>query len=277
MGKTRRSKKISRRNQKLYKMKGCSKKYLGGNKISVDLAYPSNNVYSVSNPYLAYTGTGGSSCSSNTQSANLAYPQNTNGSNPAYPSTGPPSTGYDFLNPQGSQQGGAQMGGNCGCGIPQMGGMSHRRHRRACKCSSCKTNKRGGSGNNGIPYPNGLVGKPWTPAIGGWPGVTDVAGDSNHLAQNTYDTDVQRAIISTGSSNPYTIGGKKTRRRRKQRGGTFTNFLTQDLINLGRQFQFGLGSAYNGIAGYSAPTNPLPWKGQFSSEPNLTAIKANLV
>jgi hypothetical protein len=135
----------------------------------------------------------------------------------------------------------------------------------------------GGSGNNGIPYPNGLVGKPWTPAIGGWPGVRDVAGDSNYLAQNTYDTDVQRAIISTGSSNPYTIGGKKTRRRRKQRGGTLTNFLTQDLINLGRQFQFGLGSAYNGIAGYSAPTNPLPWKGQFSTEPNLTAIKANLV
>jgi hypothetical protein len=46
---------------------------------------------------------------------------------------------------------------------------------------------------------------------------------------------------------------------------------------LGRQFQFGLGSAYNGLAGYSAPTNPLPWQGQLPNQPSVGAIKANVI
>jgi hypothetical protein len=288
MSKTRRSKKSSRRNQKLYKMKGCSKKHLGGSKNNMVLAYPSSNIHTTPNPFLAYTGKGGSSCSSITSASDLAYPQNTNGINPIYPSTGPPSTGFNFLNPQGSQHGGLQMGGNCGCGITQMGGgetcplctmgfMKGGSHRRGCKCSRCKRTKMGGSGNNGIPYPDGLVGKPWTPSVGGWPGVRNVGGDSNYLAPNEYPTDVQTSIINTGANAPFTTGGKKSRRRRGQKGGTLSNFLSQDLINLGRQFQFGLGSAYNAVAGYSAPTNPLPWKGQFYNQPSIGAIKANLI
>jgi hypothetical protein len=54
------------------------------------------------------------------------------------------------------------------------------------------------------------------------------------------------------------VGGGK----RRQNGGTLSNFLGQDLINLGRQFQFGVGSAYNALAGYSSPINPMPWKDQ---------------
>jgi hypothetical protein len=57
-------------------------------------------------------------------------------------------------------------------------------------------------------------------------------------------------------------GGKK----KKHRGGTLSNFLAQDCINLGRQFQFGVGSAYNALAGYAAPVNPIPWKDQFPSK-----------
>lgn len=291
--------KNSRRNQKLYKMKGCSKnktykKYLGGSQADVNLAYPSSSVPTSSNPFLAYTGNnpykgmGGASSSSNVPIANLAYPQNVNGANPTYPSTGPPSTGFNFLNPQNSQH-----GGNCGCGMPQMGGgkkggtcptclmgfMVGGSHRIGCKCSRCKGKMHGGSGNNGIPYPNGLVGSPWTPSVGGWPGVSSVDGDSNYLAYNKYPTDVQTSMISTGANPPFSIGGgKKSRRRRScQKGGTLSNFLTQDLINLGRQFQFGLGSAYNGLAGYSAPASPLPWQGQFPGQPSLSAIKANVI
>ena len=53
--------KNSRRNQKLYKMKGCSKsksfkKYLGGSPSNINLAYPSSNVQTSPNPFLAYTG-----------------------------------------------------------------------------------------------------------------------------------------------------------------------------------------------------------------------------
>jgi len=279
-------KKNSRRNQKLYKMKGCSKtqkKYLGGSPADINLAYPSNNVHFVPNPFLAYTGKGGAGCS-NGYSSNLAVTKNINGANPTLPSTGPPSNGFNFLNPQGAQHGG------CGCGLPQTGGaqiggkcplcvmgfMKGGSHRVGCKCSRCKMSKRGGSGNNGIPYPDGLVGNPWTPSIKGWPGVSGIDGDNNYLAPNKYHTDVQTAMISTGANPPFSIGGKKTRRRR-QTGGTLSNFITQDFINLGRQFQFGLGTAYNALAGYSAPTSPLPWQGQFPNQPSISAIKAAVI
>ena len=45
------TKKASRKNQKIYRMKGCSKtrkNYLGGDN---NLAYPSNNVPKVPNPF----------------------------------------------------------------------------------------------------------------------------------------------------------------------------------------------------------------------------------
>jgi hypothetical protein len=198
------------------------------------------------------------------------------------PNTGPVNTGSPatpFLNPQ------IQRGGSCGsCGAPFMkGGRSKKggcgplcapgfmvggkNHRIGCKCSSCKNMV---GGNPGIPYPNGLVGSPWTPS-GGWPGVDGVQGGRNFLAPNEYKTDVQTSIISTGAQPPFSIGGKKTR---KQRGGALDNFLSQDLINLGRQFQFGLGSAYNALAGYSSPVNPMPWKGQLPSTPGLATVRA---
>ena len=305
-------KKTSSKRQKVYKMNGCSKKtrknYLGGTSISgadMNLAYPGNNVPTVPNPFLAYTGKGGSSCGGYL-TPDLSIPSNIDGANKTLPSTGPipisPAT--PFLNPIGSQK-----GGNCGCGIPVMSGGSFMkggncmscstplmsggrkkkggcgtcapgfmvggtRHRLACKCSSCKA-KRGGSmkgGNLGIPYPDGLVGKPWTPAITGWPGVDGIQGDRNYLAHNDYKTDISRQMIATGANPPFSIGGKN--RTRKQRGGTLSNFLTQDLLNLGRQFQFGLGSAYNALTGYSSPVNPMPWKDQLSNTSSLNTMRA---
>ena len=112
--------------------------------------------------------------------------------------------------------------------------------------------------------PNGLVGSQWTPSSGGWPGVDGVPGDNNHYAPNSYTNDVSRQMVDLGANPPFlnVKGGKK----RKQRGGTLSNFMGQDLINLGRQFQFGVGTAYNALAGYSGPVNPLPWKDQFPSK-----------
>jgi hypothetical protein len=55
---------------------------------------------------------------------------------------------------------------------------------------------------------------------------------------------------------------KHTKKNRKQRGGSLSNFLGQDLINLGRQLGHGVGTAFNALNGYPAPVNPLPWKGQ---------------
>ena len=257
--------KTSRRHQKLYKMKGCSKNktcknYLGGS-ADVNLAYPSNNVPTQPNPFFAYTGKGGA---------------NINASDKAIPNTGPAPGGYNFLNPQGLQNGGncgtgmcsAMTGGTCSTCAPgfMVGG---KRHRSGCKCSKCKSKMQKGGmqmgGNPGIPYPNGLTGSAWTPSTGGWPGVDGVQGGRNFLALNEYKVDPQTALIATGANPPFSVGGgKKRSRSKKQKGGTLSNFLGQDLINLGRQFQFGLGSAYNALAGYKAPVNPLPWKDQIS-------------
>jgi hypothetical protein len=267
-------KKSFKKHQKVYRMKGCSKQtrknHLGGS-ADINLAYPASNIKTVSNPFLAYTGKGGA----------LALPVNTNGVNKTIPSTGPativPAT--PFLNSQ------TQRGGTCGtCGVPFMKGGKKRKggcgplcavgfmvggtkHRVGCKCSTCKLKQSGG--NPGIPYPNGLVGAPWTPSPSGWPGVDGVQGGRNYLAPNNYQTDVQTSIISTGANPPFSVGGK----RRKQKGGTLSNFISQDFINLGRQFQFGLGSAYNALSGYSAPASPLPWKGQLPNTASLSTVK----
>lgn len=136
--------------------------------------------------------------------------------------------------------------------------------------------QRGGAGNGGIPYPNGLVGTSWTSNASSWPGVDGVSGNSNHYAQNTFKHgDPQLEIKNTGAQPPFLGGGRKRNKRNKtQRGGTLSNFLTQDLINLGRQFQYGVGTAYNGITGYSAPVSPLPWKGQMANTPSFASVKA---
>lgn len=297
-------KKTSSKRQKVYKMKGCStksrKNYLGGS-ADINLAYPGNNVRTVPNPFLAYTGKGGSSCGGNL-TTNSNIPSNPDGINKTLPSTGPtpsiPAT--PFLNPIGSQRGGCgscginvMSGGSCpSCSNPLMGGgrkkkggcgplcavgfmVGGKRHRLGCKCSSCKAKKGGNmkGGNPGIPYPDGLVGKPWTGGVAGWPGVDGIQGDRNYLALNDYKTDISRQMIATGANPPFSIGGGKNRTR-KQRGGTFSNFLTQDLLNLGRQFQFGVGSAYNALAGYSSPVNPMPWKDQLPNTASLNTMRA---
>ena len=217
--------------QRLYKMRGCNRKgckrtmrkYRGGSNMTMNLAYPSNNVPTVPNPHLAYLG----------------------GKSSAYPNPGPAPGGFNFLNPQGTQRGGKRM--------------------------------KGGAGNNGIPYPNGLVGSPWTPASSGWPGVDGISGNNNYLALNKYPVDPQTAMVATGANPPFSIGGRRKRRSKKQKGGNLSNLFSQDVINLGRQLQFGVGSAYNGVTGYAAPVTPLPWKGQLPKTPSLAGVKAMMV
>jgi len=269
--------KTSKRHQKLYKMKGCSKSktcknYLGGS-ADINLAYPSASVPTQPNPFLAYTGKGGA---------------NVNAADKTVPNTGPVANGYNFLNPQGLQHGGncgtgmcsaAQAGGTCSTCAPDMGYMiGGKKHRSCCKCSKCKSSQKGG--NPGIPYPNGLTGSPWTPATSGWPGVDGVQGGRNFLPLNEYKVDPQTAMIATGANPPFSVGGGRRRSKKriaKQRGGALSNFLGQDLINLGRQFQFGLGSAYNALSGYAAPVSPLPWKDQIPSASNINTMKASMI
>jgi hypothetical protein len=254
------------RKQKIYRMKGCSssckikshnhKKYLGGD--SPQLAYPSSDVPKTSNPFLAYTGS-----------------SNIDASDKIYPSSGPSPSGFNFLNPQNFLHGGKnKKGGNCGCNLMQGGGN--------CGCNLQQSGGSCSAGNSGIPYPNGLLGKPWTPNPSGWPGVNDIAMDRNHLGYNTYSpVDISRQMVNE-FPNPFKlIGGRKNKNKKskktntknkkttKKRGGAMSNMLGQDFINLGRQMTYGLGSAYNAISGYPSPVNPMPWKGQLQN--NLTS------
>jgi len=283
------------KHQRVYKMRGCSKKtsrnYLGGNNSQVialqskavgadyNFAYPYNGPV-VRNTALAYTGKGGY------KSANPLFPQpsnlavvttsNPNGVNPLYPNTGPPIGGFNFLNPVNQQR-----GGGCGCGgMPFMSGgaSSHHKHRDACKCSTCKMKtktimmKGGGgcsTGNNGIPYPNGLVGAAYSNPSN-LPGANGIPGDANYYSNNTYNNDVSRQMVDVGANPPFLgfplfKGGRRnkhrlsgTKKNTKQRGG----FLTSDLINLGRQIGHGVGTTFNVLNGYRASPNPLPWKDQ---------------
>jgi hypothetical protein len=251
--------KSKRKKTNYYKMKGCArtkKTYLGGS-ADVNLAYPSSNIPTTPNQNLAYTG------STNT--------------NRAYPSSAPHAGGFNFLVPQ--------TGGTTTAVI--LGGSKHREN---CSCRSCKTKQMGGGcgscsmspptpmlgGSHGLPYPNGLLGSAWTPDVQTWPGVSGVAMNNNHLAYNNYaPVDVSRQMLDVGAQKPYTyLGGrrrhKKTRKPRKsfkRRGGGLTNFMGQDLVNFGRQVQFGVGSTYNALSGYQSPVSPLPWKDQLVNKP----------
>ena len=56
-----------------------------------------------------------------------------------------------------------------------------------------------------------------------------------------------------------------------------SNFLTQDLVNVGRLTGFGANSAYSGLIGKMSPLNPLPWKDQLTQVTPLqiTSLKIN--
>jgi len=253
-------------------MRGCSKtrkKYLGGSHYA-PLAYNGPTTHSRFNPNMVPNQLlikGGSNCGLSNQSN---IPTNTNALNQTQPNTGPPFNPNGHIYNNASQQfggcncgmtGGGKRKGGCGplCNMGFMvGGV---KHRVGCKCSKCKKIGMKG-GNAGNSYSNVFVGAPWTPTT---------TGNENYYENNTYNNDVSRQMVDVGANPPFLKGGNRKQKgcNRKQKGGTLSNFVTQDLINLGRQFQFGIGSAYNALSGYPGPINPLPWMDQFPNKPSI--------
>ena len=271
--------------QSIYRMKGCSglrsrknKKYLGGSS-RADLAYPSNNVPSVSNSNLAYTPPG-SSGSSNTgiltsSSSNSPINVNKMNTNPsageniarAYPANGPKADGFNFL-------------------VSQSGGKPG--HKKSCKCMFCGIRKKipkrksrrtqkkqkGGAAqtNGGLPYPNGLLGNAWTADVKGWPGIDGISMNRNHLGYNNYKVDPQTSMLSVSGDRPFSYmkGGKrrfskKQKQKEMQKGGTMSNLFLQDIKNLGEVGKYNLVNTFNTFRGIDAPVQPLPWQDQFNN------------
>jgi hypothetical protein len=262
-------KRNSKKHKKVYKMKGCAQKksrknkksihrYLGGSSSSsTPLAYTGHKIQMSQNPNLTPKLVGGSRGGNNFSVKTPLSPANyTNSANPSV--MGAP-TGNINTNMGTYQKGGScgtcnlMKGGSCGKQMPMSGGAH-------------------------TLEPAGLVGNPWTPNSSGWPGVDGISGNRNYLDYNLYKSDPQTALISVGANKPFLFGGKKTNTRRrkkiKQRGGVISNLLGQDFLNLGRQVKFDVGSGYNGINGYAAPVNPLPWKDQFPRMANLSSMKS---
>lgn len=154
-------------------------------------------------------------------------------------------------------------------------------HSRSSKCRNCRVKKQrggnctacnnikmmggkmmvgkmmGGNHNPGNREPGPFIGNSWGTNVGGWPGVNGVGGDRNYLSQNLYKQDPQLMMK---------LGGRKYRGSKKRRGG---GIIPQDLVNLGRDVSFNMGSTYNALAGYPQPVNPLPYKDQLTRSSSL--------
>jgi len=297
-----------KKHQKLYKMKGCSKNKKSRRHLVGGLAYTGNSINTQNNPFLAYTG--GSNSADNIslpQSVDVMAPKNMSGlygGNPSLPNTGPIPLGSNSPTNMGSiKYGGStstnvMKGGTCGaCQNNVMTGGT---------CGACQNNvmtggdcgcglKKGGTskqkGGQTI-NPQGLLGNPWGSSPAKWPSVDGISGNRNYSSYNDFKVDPQNALISLGANRPFLFGGKKSgiggkksskggrrkrnnkrTKRRRQRGGIGSNFLTQDFINLGRQIQYNMGSTYNALNGYPAPTQVLPWQGQLPRTPNLNTMR----
>jgi len=164
-----------------------------------------------------------------------------------------------------------RRGGECGCDKIFTGGREYSTSSSQRRSSKRGASQRAGSQRAGCGCGLGtqsggssnsaLIGNPWTADISNWPGVQGVPGVSNHYNLNEYK-----------SFDPQTQMGSE----RAQYGGTRKNkrgggLIPQDLVNMGRNMMFGVGSAYNSLSGYQAPVNPLPYKNQLmNTNPSRT-------
>lgn len=147
--------------------------------------------------------------------------------------------------------------------------MAKRSMKRTMKRKTHKTRKNG-LGKKGRflrmkgGYQPALIGSPYSST--NLPGQQGIDGVSNYYPYNNYTPfDPQTQNIIQERDQTSLVGGSRRRRKHKskkgKRGG---GFLPQDLVNVGRNFTFGLGSAYNSFNGYPAPVNPMPYEGQLA-------------
>ena len=154
-----------------------------------------------------------------------------------------------------------QKAGKCGCGLPFGGKIKSWKGGNGCALCANNPTMNGGNSSSIIKNPPPFIGAPWTPNIENWPGVGGEQGVTNYypLNTNTYSDYHNMKMVPKGGKKSV---GRKNNKTKKSGGG----FLGQDLVNLGRTLEYGLGSAYNAFSGYSQPVNPLPYKDQLISQ-----------
>ena len=143
-----------------------------------------------------------------------------------------------------------KMKGGCGCGVPVQTG-----------------------GSASLPaVPTAFQGTSWGSSVSQWPGVGDNPHNGSWLAYNTRDYDPQtQGIIqenqisnqfTNGKANPHFMTGGSSKRYRKNKKQSKSSKMRGGglLGNLSQNIQYGVGSAWNTIAGYPAPVNPAPYE-----------------
>ena len=265
-----------------------------GGSTDVPLAYTGHSISSSPNPYLAYTGKGGKTKKRCVKGGEKQYYYPTPTSNMAFTGKGGspvPNLNASFQaggkwfnhNPLGRVHSVGRQLIHVGHPINHTARFKVRggRNKREGKNKRGGSRKKRGGGvvgapagasfyNNSAPYPNGLVGQPWT-ANGGWPGTTGISGDNNYLKNNTYSAGDPQTVNVV---NERIGGGRRSRRRRRSmRGGINNSILPGDLANVGRSFVNTLQNTSNTFMGKSAAVDPMPYNGHLPNTVDYQSIR----
>ena len=135
-------------------------------------------------------------------------------------------------------------------------------------CTQCMT---GGSNffNPPPPIPGPILGSPWNTSAKGLPGENGIGGDRNYLASYagsiTKNPQLQMSMSGSGYKTANSMVGGRRHKKTNKRGG---GFIPTDLLNLGRNVNYNINSAYNTFKGYNPPVNHLPYKDQLTGALN---------
>jgi hypothetical protein len=179
------------------------------------------------------------------------------------------------------QKGGSWSGSGCGsCGCP-MAPLSWDKMNSfvgtpilgiAQNGGNCTTCMKGGSNffKPPLPIPGPILGSPWNTLVKGLPGENGIGGDRNYLASyaGSITNDPQQQMSMSGSGYKTAnsmVGGRHNKRHKNKRGG---GFIPTDLLNLGRNVNYSINSAYNTLNGHNPPVNHLPYKDQLTGALN---------
>jgi hypothetical protein len=149
-------------------------------------------------------------------------------------------------------------------------------------CGSCGINlMKGGTsmkgGNNFYKpaplMPGPFVGSAW--AYNKLPGMDGIGSNRNYLSPVNVGKDpaLQMTMNDAGYKTMNSmIGGSGKGRKRKTVKNMKGGLMSQDLVNLGRDFTYNINTAYNALNGVSAPTKPLPYQDQLTNTATINRI-----
>jgi hypothetical protein len=182
-----------------------------------------------------------------------------------------------------SKRGGQGCGSN-GCPIAP---LSFEKMNQFSNNYKPSLNQNGGCGSCGINYmkggntfykpaplmPGPFVGSSW--AYNKLPGMDGIGGNRNFLSPVNVGKDpaLQMTMNNAGYKTLNSmIGGRGKRRGRKTVKNMKGGLMSQDLVNLGRDFTYNFNTAYNALNGVSAPTKPLPYQDQLINTATINRI-----